>query len=337
MTLSTREMLIEHSLRLIAKAEVDPPRAAQRARQMLAQWRAASPEHEAAAMEATRRWQALAGITADLKDRFEDALDASQAVSRPRRNLLTVALVATGAGLLGGGVAWQHWRQSQPVFAQTYQTRVAEVRAFDLPDQTTGQVGSRMDLSAQTRVHVSLYAKRRVAVLDGGDVRFEVAPDAGRPFTVKTRLGTLTVVGTAFTVSDRGGPVSVNVEHGHVRWQSANPAKPDEFSAPIDLFAGHRLTLRPGSPAEVQKQVDATQAGAWRSGWLRFDNVRLDEALPSINAFRARPIVLANARVGALPLTGRFRATDSRGLLQALPAILPVQVVDLPDGNVQLK
>jgi transmembrane sensor len=331
-------MLIEHSLRLIAKAEVDPPRAAKRARQMLAQWRAASPEHEAAAMEAIRRWQALSGITAGLKDRFEDAIDTTQPASRQRRHLLTLALVGGGASLLGSGVAWHSWRQRQPLFAQTYQTRTAEVLAFDLPDQINAeQTGSRMDLGAQTRVHVRLYRHRRSAMLDSGDARFEVAPDASRPFTVQTRLGTLTVVGTAFTVSDRGGPLSVSVEHGHVRWQTANPADPSDLGPPIDLFAGNRLTLRPGRPPEIARQVDASQARAWREGWLLFDNVRLDEALPAINAFRTRPIVLADARVGALPLTGRFKAADSNGLLQALPAILPLQVRHLPDGSVQLK
>lgn len=329
MALSPRERLIEHALRLITRAEVETPDAAERAREALARWRASSPDHEEAAREALRRWQMLAGMAGDLRQHFGEPGDAP---ARPgRRQLLRMSVAVAGVtALAAAGLSWQAWREQQALFAQTYRTGTAHTQMVSLPDAASG---SQLDLNAQTLLHVRLYRDRRQVVLERGDARFDVAPDRTRPFTVETRAGTLTVVGTAFTVSDRGGPVSVSVEHGHVRWQRTDG---DGHKAPaIDLRAGQMLTARAHEPDAVSR-VDAAQAHAWREGWLVFDNVRLDEALPLINAYRVQPISLADARVGALPLTGRFRATDSDGLVLALPEVLPLEVTRWPDGRIQL-
>lgn len=99
---------------------------------------------------------------------------------------------------------------------------------------------------------------------------------------------------------------------------------------------GQELTVRNGKTERV-RQVDITSMSAWRDGWLIFDGVRLDEALPIINAYRLQPIVINDARINALQLFGRFRTSDSAGLIAALPAILPVKTELRPDGLVELR
>lgn len=325
--LSASERLIEHGLKLIAKAAVEPPEGAERARQSMAQWRLTSPAHEAAAIEAQRRWQLLGGIATDVRDRFEHT-PAAPSRRQALRGLAAFAGCTVLAGSTGG---WYWWRQ--PVFDQRYATGTAELRAVTLPD-LAGAPGSRVDLNARTRLWARLYRHQRVVALDEGEARFDISPDAERPFLVETRAGRITVLGTAFTVKDRGGPVSIHVEHGHVRFEPRS--QPGEPEPAVDLRAGQSLTLRPGQPAQLRSAVDAGQASAWRDGWLVFDNTRLDEALPAINAHRAQPITLGDGRVGLLPLTGRFKAADSASLLAALPAILPLSVQVRADGRVAL-
>lgn len=325
--LSASERLIEHGLKLIAKAAVEPPEGAERARQSMAQWRLTSPAHEAAAIEAQRRWQLLGGIATDVHDRFEH----TPAAPSRRQALRGLAAFAGCTVLAGSAGGWYWWRQ--PVFDQRYATGTAELRAVTLPD-LAGAPGSRLDLNARTRLWARLYRHQRVVMLDEGEARFDISPDAARPFLVETRAGRITVLGTAFTVKDRGGPVSIHVEHGHVRFEPRS--QPGEPMPAVDLRAGQALTLRPGQPAQLRSAVDAGQASAWRDGWLVFDNTRLDEALPAINAHRAQPITLGDGRVGRLPLTGRFKAADSASLLAALPAILPLSVQVQADGRVAL-
>lgn len=324
------ERLIQHGLKLIAQAEVETPEAAMRSSQALARWRALSPDNEAAAVEAQRRWQVLGGMGAELRERFDTPADPP--VQRQRRQALRSLTAIAGCAVLAGSAGAWYWRQ--PVFQQAYGTATAQLRTVALPDQASD--GSQIDLNAQTDLQVRLYRHQRVVTLVRGEARFEVAPDVTRPFLVETRVGTITVLGTAFTVQDRGGPVSIHVEHGHVRFQPDDTTA-GAHQAAIELRAGQALTLRHGLPGPVRSALDTSQASAWREGWLVFDNVRLDEALPAINAHRQQPIVAGDARVATLPLTGRFKASDSSSLLQALPAILPVRPVRLADGRIELR
>jgi transmembrane sensor len=148
------------------------------------------------------------------------------------------------------------------------------------------------------------------------------------------------VIGTAFTVRDRGGPVLIGVERGQVRvtvrQRPGDATAPSSIESEIDLRAGEALTLRDGVPEPVRR-VDAGSLSAWREGWLVFDATPLGEALDTINAYRQQPIVSPDPRVNALRLSGRFRANASASLVDALPMTLPVIAQTHPDGSVQLR
>ncbi len=89
--------------------------------------------------------------------------------------------------------------------------------------------------------------------------------------------------------------------------------------------------------ADAVRATDTAALSAWRDGWLVFENARLEDALPSVNAYRTRPISTGDRRVASLRLSGRFRARDSAGLLAVLPTILPVYAMTRGDGSVELQ
>lgn len=335
MTMPRSEKLVEHALTLIVQREGASPASAERATAALREWRSASPAHEAAASEAQQRWDALGGLAPDLRDCFAEPDAATTAArGRQRRNLvLSVAgLIGTGA-LAGKGFQW-YWQQ--PLFAADFATATAQLRKVLLPD---GPSGSRLELSPQSRLAVRLYRQRREVDFAGGEARFEVAADAQRPFEVRTRDAVIRVIGTAFTIRDRGGPILIAVERGKVR-VTVRPRPRDavttsSMDSEIELQAGEALTLRDGVPDPV-RQVDAASLAAWREGWLVFDATPLGEALATINAYRQWPILSADPRVNALRLSGRFRANGSASLLDALPLTLPVIAQAHSDGTVTL-
>lgn len=337
-----RERLIEHAIALIVQADVAPDPAAQDARATLAQWRQRSGEHEAAAQEARRRWDAIGSVSTDLRAHFSDAAAgiAPPGAGRSRRLLLSAAALL-GTGLLAGrGVQWI-WQQ--PVFTAAYAARTAQVLKVSLADGQDGAPGSRLDLSPQSAIDVALYRQHRSVRMARGDIRFEVARDADRPFVVLARGARIEVVGTVFTVRDRGGAVTVGVERGHVRVQplaapgNASPADPASAAGPaIDLYPGQLLEIRDGRTEPV-RSVDPALLSSWREGWLVFRNEPLRDALATLNAYRAQPITLADERAGDLRLSSRFRAGDSTALLAALPTILPLTVHARADGGVELR
>ncbi|QGW83542.1 iron dicitrate transport regulator FecR [Variovorax paradoxus] len=68
MASAPEEKLIERALALIVESESAPQDAALAARLALSRWRSRSAEHAAAAHEARRRWDALGGMAAELRN-----------------------------------------------------------------------------------------------------------------------------------------------------------------------------------------------------------------------------------------------------------------------------
>ena len=340
-----RERLIERALALIVEGEIATGEAAGRARALLDQWRSKSAEHATAVQEAHERWDALGGMASDLRAHFDEpeaALMANAAAAattsthrQQRRKMLLSVAAFLGTGLVAGrGVQW-YWQQ--PVFRAAYETRTAQMLKVTLTDGRGDASGSQLDLAPQSAIDVTLYRQRRTVGMAHGEVRFEVARDTTRPFHVRTRGASIEVVGTAFTVRDRGGPLTVGVENGHVRVRvSPRDGATGAEAEVIDLRMGDLLEIQDGHAAAV-RQTDTAALSAWRSGWLVFENTPLGDALAAVNSFRARPIVSTNSRIDAMRLSGRFRTNDSDGLVAVLPTILPLATEPRPDGSVALR
>ncbi|MES1185164.1 MAG: FecR domain-containing protein [Myxococcales bacterium] len=96
--------------------------------------------------------------------------------------------------------------------------------------------GSSLSLSALSLARVSTASDSTRCVVEVGNVRFDVAPQKGRLFTVIAGAFEIRVVGTRFRVTrDAAGVVEVHVDHGVVRVKAPNR------NAPIELEAGDRL------------------------------------------------------------------------------------------------
>ncbi|CAB3628270.1 FecR family protein [Achromobacter pestifer] len=330
------EGLIDQALSLIATSEIATERAARQAASRLAAWRTRTPRHETAYVEALRRWKLLGVVAPEMREHFHQDIPLAADRGLSRRALLGWGVAGTCTALLGTG--W-YWRQ--PLYRESYETGSGQISQAQVPDHANGGgMGTRIDLSAQTRLAVSLYRHERVVELSHGEALFTVASDATRPFRVRTRGGEVEVVGTVFTVSDRGGTVSLAVEEGHVRFR---PAPRDAHwytltsgGPPLDLRANTAVSWRNGEVDPIRR-IDPESVAAWRNGWLWFDNQRLDEALPAINAYRTRPLTTASAAVNALRLTGRFRSADADNASQLLEAILPVRAEARANGDVMLR
>lgn len=319
------ERLVEQALVLLVQIEGASPEAAAVARVHFEQWRQASAERQAAADEAQRRWDLLFALSDGLRGRFD--APAAPRTDRKRRDLLLGLMALGGTGLLAAlGLRW-HWRQ--PLLVAEHRTRRAQLRTVTLTDGASdGTPGSTLTLSPDSALQVALYRSRRIVTLAHGEAHFDVAPDADRPFEVRTRSAIVEVVGTAFTVRERGEALFVGVEHGHVR---------------VTLQGGQAVDLRPGQALAVRggrfegvRQVEANAIAAWRSGWLVFEDTPLDDALAQLSAYLPADARAADPAVGALKFSGRFRATEAPQLVATLPRILPVSIERRADGGITL-
>lgn len=225
--------LVEHALSLIAATSIEAPARAARKRNELTRWRTMSPEHEAAYEEALRRWRFIGAMAPELRARFDEPLPAFPGSARKFRSrgaLCVAAIVVFVTALFS-------WYLRQPSFNQSFESGIAQIAKLSLPD------GTRVDLNAKSALRVTFYRDRRTVDFKGGEARFEVAADPSKTFQVTTGAGVVEVVGTIFTVRDRGNRVVVEVEQGRVRFVPSSPSAPPSSSVAANVYWRARTLL----------------------------------------------------------------------------------------------
>lgn len=233
--------------------------------------------------------------------------------------LATVMLAVAGTG----GWALVDHLHAQPVFVHNYVTAPGQLIKASLPD------GSRIELDTATRLEVALYRDRREVRLTGGQAHFSVAPDPAKPFEVAAANTLVTVVGTRFAVRHVGARVRVAVEEGSVRMTQRDARGQTRVAAAdagLLLGAGDVAHAdHAGHPSAVGR-VGAESVAVWRHGRVVFDNTPLAEAVAEFGRYGYDGVVIRDAGVAAMRITGSFNVTEFAGFAAALPKVLPVRL-----------
>ena len=283
------------------------------------QWHDADPLHafEYAAM--LEIWD-----VADHLPRVEPAPPVP--VSRPRPRARWRPLAAAAAVLVLGLplAAYTGWNLGW--LANSYERFEADasVQRIILGD------GSQVELNLGSELVFANYKNERRATLKKGEAFFEVSHDTQHPFIVRAGQGQVRVTGTRFNVWMYQDQVRVTLVEGSVLVAS-NHALTQNGSR---LTPGMQASYKAG---DFQPQVRETPADdsslAWRSGKLVLDNLTLTDALPLINRYLDRPVMLADNNTGALRIGGIYNVSEVKNLVPSLPKVLPVYLTQNKDGN----
>lgn len=274
-------------------------------------WRQAQPAHDLA-------WQRLGALTRGVSLGAEQAgADvASRTLQqapliRARRNAIRWMMAATGVGLGAWAV---NDREALRKLAADLRTGTGERRSVVLAD------GTRVELNASSAVDLRYTDTRRELVLHEGEILVATGQDPrGRPFTVRTRAGVLTPVGTRFLVRDLGaGRVRVAVLEGAV-----DVANGQAGAAPRRVPAGGQAEF--SAAGDFVPAALAPGVSAWLDGMLLADAMPLADFLRELG--RYRPGVLRCAPEAAhLRVVGAFPVADTDQVLSMLQDVLPVRV-----------
>ncbi|MFC4275364.1 FecR family protein [Achromobacter aloeverae] len=282
-------------------------------------WLHADPAHAQAYREMQETW-GIARATPDHALRF--LLRPPQA-PRPARRRLAWAL---GAAACAAVVACVIVPGAAPVlFEDRYATARGELRTVLLPDQ------SRITLNTATQARVRYTATERHVVMDTGEIMFEVAPDAAKPFIVETQAGSVRVTGTRFDVRFEDGVLAVAVESGSVELRTGPWW--NRQRAALVRGQGLRVSGR-DEPLHVDA-MDVSSLTAWRQGKAVFTDTPLEAVAREMNRYREHPIRVAGALRG-LRIAGVFDVADTSAFLRVLPTLAPLRVVPQADGSVDL-
>ncbi|KVT78862.1 hypothetical protein WT25_20220 [Burkholderia territorii] len=237
--------------------------------------------------------------------------------SRPRRyrlGLLSGAL----AGSFVIGLAAAIWMVNPELSRQAAATAIGQQLTVTLDDDT------RVLLNTGSAIRFSNRLRSRDVVLDRGEALFTVAHNAVRPFQVQAQTFTVRDIGTRFSVRMNKGGVDVAVLEGRVG------VTQKKLLEPVVLDANEAIHI---DGMGVVRREDSGPLTAWKDGRLDFDRAPLAEVAQDVQRYRTAPIVLTDARVGGLLVSGSGRTDHPDRLLQALPAIAPVTVTFKLDGT----
>ncbi len=100
----------------------------------------------------------------------------------------------------------------------------------------------------------------------------------------------------------------------------------------VGVDGAANLVVRKGDGARVvdghvvaQPRI-AEGAPDWKSGWFEASDIPLGVLIGKVQRYSARPILLQDRSLQALPISGRFHIADTDRALQAVQAAYHVEV-----------
>lgn len=262
-------------------------------RQEFETWLAANATHRSEYQQYVQLWRNL------------DQVGGVTTPSRRRKARTGIALAVLVAML--GTVQWAISRE------EIITTALGQRQHLVLAD------GTAVDMNTATVLRVAMSGFTRKVTLEQGEALFNVAHSALRPFEVHAGGGILRDIGTSFNVARENEKTTVAVLEGEVQVRLNNLAS----AAVVMLHGGEQLAYSEHGLSAISA-LDAKAATAWREGRMSFHDTPLAEVINQINRYHTRQIVLTDARLSGLKVSGEFNTADREGLLRALKILFPL-------------
>ena len=304
-------------------------------------WRAESRAH-AAAFRRAEAAQAMARAVADAPEllalRRETLARTRRADCAPRTFAYSIAasLVAVAAlGLLFARPETSRLmvREVQDAIAgNVYETGVGQRSVVTLDD------GAVVTLNTDSRVSVHYEpGGTRAVTLERGQALFKVAKDHTRPFIVTADGRQVTALGTEFEVHLSQRVFEVTLLEGRITVTRDRAPAPAVATAPTaELHPGQQFVAVAAAPPQV-RAADVRREVSWRHGQVVFENERLDAAVAEMNRYSRDRVVLSDARLASLKISGAFNTGDTATFVEALTVYFPIERGSRRDDAIVLK
>jgi transmembrane sensor len=226
-------------------------------------------------------------------------------------------------------------------FEQAYRTAVGEQQTIDLPD------GSKIILNTNSVLEAEFTKNARIIRLAEGEAYFAVAKDPAKPFSVETEKGTVTAVGTAFSVRVSDAEMNVLVSEGRValssaplyfgaaRTLSAQNLKPHSDVVEVDagqaaVYDRQVRAIKDVAEKEIEHQLD------WQDGLLAFHGEPLSEVVAEISHYTDVTIEIADPSLAERRVVAYYQVGKIEPMLEALKLSANVKVERIDERHVRL-
>jgi ferric-dicitrate binding protein FerR (iron transport regulator) len=184
--------------------------------------------------------------------------------------------------------------------------------------------GTRVILNANSKLEFpeQFNGHLREVYLEG-EAYFQVAHDADHPFIVHTSAASTTVLGTSFNVKlTEGQGTQVTLVDGKVDVATLpGKSRPAQH---IILMPNQQAVITNGNDRIDVRNVDVSAFVDWKDNILRFDNLRLDEAVALIEDWYNVDITLKDPALANCTINATYRRETLKNVLASLGYMLKV-------------
>jgi transmembrane sensor len=227
-------------------------------------------------------------------------------------------IAAIAAVLIFAGAA-AHYSGLLLYLRADYVTATGQQQRISLPD------GSTVLLNSGSAITLDFGDARRVVRLIEGEAFFDVAPNPDRPFHVAGRFADVEVTGTAFSVRATGETDNVTLQRGSV---SVRPRS--AHARAVKLLPRYAVAVGASETGAVNV-VDPNDAFAWLEGRIRFRDRRLGDVLDELRRYHRGVIIVANARITDIRVSGNYRVDDPALVVASLADAVGATLTRLSD------
>lgn len=200
--------------------------------------------------------------------------------------------------------------------------------ATNMPKEVTLSDGSKLFLNHNTRIRVAYKTETRQLYLDEGSAYFKVKSNPYRPFIIQADQRQIQVVGTEFEVERDKQQVAVQVSQGIVSFKTGKDQKASY------LYAGDSaVSSAINSQVKIDK-IAPLDVARWRFGEFSFTDKPLADVLAELKNYSTAQIELSPPSLAQSKISGRINLRQPEQFFQALPMLLPVEVVYRDKNNI---
>jgi transmembrane sensor len=271
-------------------------------------WKEASPDNMSAWQRIQMVSQPFEGLEPDIS---KAVLLKRESISLGRRDMLKklgVIIVVGSSGLLA------YRQQPWQTMLADYATDKGESRTLNLPDETV------LVLNTDTAVDTQYNESTRVIVLRRGEILIETGHGNGSALTfkVQTGHGTVTALGTRFSVRDFGDHIAVNVYEDSVLISpSISSHKPQT------LHAGQTASFNKDAVSEIRQLPPG--ADLWSKGILSVNDMPLKTFLQELGRYY-NGYLRCDPAIEHFPISGSFPLNNIDEILTSLQNTHPIRV-----------
>jgi len=218
--------------------------------------------------------------------------------------------------------------QAEPVYTE-YITLVGEMNKIKLTD------GSIITLGAQSKIRVEEFSEqKRHVIIDRGEALFAVAKDKSRPFIVSSDKISIRVLGTIFNINKSKQDITVSLLEGNVQVIQEIESKLIPFWSDekiVNLKPAQQVSVKQGALKNPIPQNIGNMA-TWVDGQLNYNGTLLREVVADLNRYSLKLIEIDSQSLNYLPVTAVFGTDQIELMVQGLPHLLPIELIqDNPD------